>query len=163
MAVYCTKADIQRLFSTCGVASYADHHDATDPVDVVEDCILQASEELEMYLRGKFEPASLAQSGLVTRWCTTMACYFLTLRRGNEPPQSLIDEFNRITGVLEKILSGTATLPGVAQRAGQQMTMSNLRVNRRFATQKIRAIADTSSNTPSAVDRHLDDTIHSDL
>lgn len=153
--VYCTESDIERLFSLDGITSFADHdQDGDSDAGVVDDCINEAAQEIELYCRQRYTQASLQASTLINRWATALATLFLCERRGNPPPESLHAKVTRIYERLQAILEGTMSLPGLALNGGQRPAFSNLTIDRRHTRNKVRRTASNSSNQSSAVDRH---------
>jgi phage gp36-like protein len=147
---YCDLDDMQRLFSSYGVTAFADHDgDGQDDSEVTNDCINQATEEINLYCQQWYEPDDLATSTLVNRWCTVLATFFLCERRGNPVPDSLANEFNRIAAKLEQILAGTLKLPGLAMRDDMRPSMSNLTVDRRYRQSRIRVTEQNSTDAPT--------------
>ena len=120
--VYCTQLEVERYLSETAVDDFADHDgDGLDDVNVVDDCINQATEEIDLYATQRYTQTQLATSTLINRWCVVMAARFLCQRRGNPVPASLEDEWNRLTdptvGKLVLVAHGRLQLPGVALRA----------------------------------------------
>jgi phage gp36-like protein len=155
---YCTVAEVQRFLSTVGAVAYADHDDdGVADTDVIEDCINQATEEIDGYAGQRHTQAALAGSSLVTRWCVIIASYFLAIRRGNPPPESLALEFNRIldpdSGMLARVATGKYQLPRVALRADLRPTWSNLRIDRRWPNSKIRVTRANSSDAATELEQ----------
>jgi phage gp36-like protein len=147
---YCEEADVRRLFSAHGVTAFADHdQDGESDAEVVNDCINQACEEINLYAQQRYTPAQLATSTLIARWTTTLACYFLCLRRGNPVPASIEGEFTRILSKLEQIALGSLALPGIALRDDMRPSMSNLTVDRRYPQSRIRVTPNNSTDAPT--------------
>ena len=143
MTTFCVEADINRLLSSAGVTDYADHdEDGTADTGVVDDCIEQASEEISAVANRFYADAQLATSSLVTRWCATMAAYYLCMRRGNPIPESMASEYERVadldTGLLGRVGRGAYQLPGLAMQSGVVPSFSNLTVDRRYRRHRIR-------------------------
>jgi phage gp36-like protein len=155
--VYCTVEDMERLFSTVGVTAFSDHdEDTTRDVDVVEDCINQASQLLDFYLRHAHSQAQIASSTLVNRWCTVMAVRYLCQRRGNGVPESVELEWaDEIKPLLEELRKDREALPGIDREDEDYMTMSNLRVDRRFNTSTIRVTPSNSSRPSTKLTQDL--------
>lgn len=152
--VYTTQADIERFLSTTGVADFSDNdQDGAVNTDVVEDCINQATEEIDLYLRERYTQADLSSSELVTRWCTVMAARFLCHRRGNVVPDTLEREWERIAdpavGLMAMIADSKRDLPGIELRADLRPTWSNLKVDRRWRRSTIRVTKQNSSDAPT--------------
>lgn len=137
------------------MVSFADHDQSqSSDTDVVEDAINEASQELELYLRPKYDQAGLTSSALVTRWCTTLATYFLCHRRGCEPPASLVTAVEYIREKLQKIHDCEMQLPGVSFASAQGPAFSNLTVDRRYIRSKVRVTRPNSSDERSALPQH---------
>lgn len=155
---YCTEADLNRLLSASGVIAFADH-DQDDAADtgVVDDCINQASQEIDAYALQRYDATGLASSNLINRWCTTMAAYFLCIRRNNPIAESLALEFNRIAdpdnGLLVRLAAGTYKLPGVALSADLSPSFSNLKIDRRWPHSRVRVTRANSSSSPTTLTR----------
>lgn len=155
--VYCTIAELQRFLSANAVADFGDHdQDGSADTDVVEDCINQATDEIDMYARQQHTPAQLATSTLITRWCVVMAARFLQERRGNVVSQSIVDQWDRIIENLEKVSKSRLQLPGLAKRADLRPSWSNLKVDRRFRHSTIRVTKTNSSSSPTALTQDTD-------
>lgn len=153
---YCTQADMERRFSAAGVTAFADHDaDGLEDDGVIDDCINQATDEINLYLRGKYAEAGLAGSTLVNRWAATLACYHLCECRGNPPPESLQRAFDWLmtpeTGMLALIAACKINLPGVALNGDRRPTWSNLHVDRRWPHSKVRVTRSNSSDAPTAL------------
>lgn len=157
---YCTAADVQRYLSTTGADLWADSELQGQPnPDVYDDVIEQASAEIDLYAQQRYSAASLATSSIISRWCTTIACYFLTIRRGNPPPESLAGEFLRLTdpdtGILARIAKGLVQLPGLALRADLRPRMSNIKIDRRYVQSKQRVEKETSTDAETKLRQNL--------
>jgi len=142
---YCTVSEVQRFLSTVGAVAYADHDDdGVADTDVIEDCINQATEEIDGYAGQRHTQVALTGSSLVTRWCVIIASYFLAIRRGNPPPESLALEFNRIldpdSGMLARVAAGKYQLPRV-------------RIDRRWPNSKIRVTRANSSDAATELEQ----------
>lgn len=158
-----TTAEIMaRKFGEYGLTSYGDHNPENGdsaPVRqaridaVVQDCVDQASAEIAMLAGQRYDLDDLAAHPIVIPWATTYAIYFLCQRRGNPMPQSLADEFNRVTANLEKIVAGDIKLPGLDEITGMRPTVSNLVIDRRYVNDQVR-VRSTTGETPSALPVH---------
>lgn len=145
---------MQRLFSTAGVTSFADHdNDGSADTGVTDDCINQATAEISDYGAQWYLPANLATNTTINRWATVMACFFLCMRRGNDVPEGLKAEFDRITnqndGFLIRLQRGKYKLSGVPMRGDLRPSMSNLQVDRRFIHSLPRVTTTASTDAPT--------------
>jgi phage gp36-like protein len=150
--LYCTQAEMERLFSTAGVLAFSDHEQTGETdTDVTTDCINQATEEINAYAMQRYSASALSGSTLINRWATVLAVYFLCERRGNAPPASLAGEFERIMLKLEKIPSGGFRLPDVAYRSDFRPGFSNMTVDRRYQFSKVRVVPTSSDGVPTVL------------
>lgn len=152
--VYCTEAELQRYLSTQGVTDFADHDDdGNADTGVVDDCINQATEEIDLYARQRYTQAGLEASTLINRWAVTIAARFLCQRRGNVVPDVIEREWQRIadpdSGLLARVAKGLIQLPGVELRGSIRPTISNLTVDRHYDYSTIRVTKTNSTNSPT--------------
>ena len=152
--VYCTESEVERFLSANAVTDFADNdQDGSKDVGVVDDCINQATEEIDLYARQRYTPALLVTSTLINRWAVVIAARFLCQRRGNPVPDSLESEWLRIAdptdGILVMIAKGKRQLPGIALRADLRPTFSNLVIDRRYQRSTVRVTTTNSSDAPS--------------
>lgn len=151
---YCTSTDIERYLSLTGAEAFAAHDIPDEPTsEVYNDVINQATDEVNLYAIDRYDPADLATSKIVNRWATTFGAYFLTLRRGNPPPDSLAKDFDRVTKILERVQAGTLNIPNVGLRS-RGPTFDNLVVDRRYSQAKIRVQKENSSDSPTTLRQH---------
>ncbi len=158
--VYCEKDDMDRYLSVNGVIDASDNNqDLAADVPVIEDCINQATEEIDLSAGQRYTQAQLETSTLITRWCTVMACTFLFQRRGNPVPDSLMVEYERITdtttGLLFLISKGKRQLPRIPLRADMRPVWSNLTIDRRFYPDSVRVIPEISIDAPTVLDQDI--------
>ena len=148
--VYCSIAELQRFMSSNATTDFADHDaDGSADADVIEDCINQATDEIDLYARQQYTPAVLATSTLITRWCVVMSARFLQERRMNGVSNSVALQWDRIIELLEKVADNRLQLPGLAKRDDMRPTWSNLKIDRRFRHSKIRVTQTNSSSAPT--------------
>lgn len=147
---YCTIADMERLFSAHGVTAFADH-DGDNNADsgVVSDCIDEATEEVNLYCQ-QYSVAGLAASTLINRWCTTLAVFFLCLRRGNPVPESLADSVATLRERLQAVLDGALKLQ-VVMNANTMPSISNLTIDRRFPFSRVRVQRESTYPIPTTL------------
>lgn len=156
--LYCTTDDMDRYLSVTGVAAYLDN-DADGVVDdnLADDCIDQASAEIDMAVLRRYVEADVASDRNLNRWATVMACRFACLRRGNAPPESLEIEFQRITdpesGFLSRLKDGRDMLPGVPLRNRNVPAFANLTVDRRYTREQVRVTMANSNGDPTVLER----------
>ncbi len=148
--VYCSIAELQRFMSTNATTDFADHDaDGSADTDVLEDCINQGTDEIDLYARQQHTQAQLATSTLINKWCIVMSARFLQERRMNVVSESIVVQWDRIIELLEKVADNRRQLPGLAKRDDMRPTWSNLKVDRRFRHSKIRVTRTNSSSAPT--------------
>ena len=154
--VYCSIADVQRYLSAQGVVSFADHDQSqSSDTDVVEDCINEASQELELYLRPKYDQVGLTTSDIVKRWCVKLSAFFLCHRRGCEPPMSLASAVEYTRVLLQQIHDCDKQLSDVPFASSQGPSHSNMTIDRRYIRSKARVTRPNSSDERSALPQHF--------
>lgn len=147
---YCTIVELERFLSTNATIDFADHDaDGVADTDVIEDCINQATDEIDLYARQQYTQTVLATSTLITRWCVVISARFLAQRRGNIVPDSIEVEWQRIIEHLDAISLNTRQLPGLAKRADLRPTWSNLKIDRRYRYSTVRVTKTNSSDAPT--------------
>lgn len=152
---YTTLALMQRMFSPDGVLAFSDHDESgISDTDVVEDCIDQASAEVDLYCRGRYSESGLAGARIIQRWATVLAVAFLCERRGNPVPESIAKEAERILEKLQQIQEGKLDLPGVAFGNDLRPAFSNLAIDRRYRYSRVRVTTENSSNQVPKMPRH---------
>lgn len=150
--------EMTRQLSHRGIASFSDHDECGEPnADVLTDCVERASDEIEGYLYPLYRSESLEGSRLVRNWATIIACVYLCEKRGNPVPESLYDDYMRVTqmpgGMLDKTRQQLFILPGVARTNVNVPTFSNLTVDRRYRREKLRVIGANSSPIQSEIEQ----------
>jgi phage gp36-like protein len=151
---YCTVTELRRYLSAQGVTDFADHNqDGAADSQVVADSINWATQEIDMLALMRYSVTGLTGSNIIGKWCIVMSAYFLCQRRANPVPNSILNEFERITGMpdglLTKISDGRMQLPGVPLRADLSPSFSNLTVDRRWPHSTIRVTRENSSDSPT--------------
>ena len=160
--VYCSIADVQRFLSSQAVSDFADHDgDGIADDDVVEDCINEATDEINGSCLQQYTKTVLEGQAQVNAWCKKMAARFLCERRGNPVPDSLEREFERIAGpggFLDRVSRNRYQIADAPKRRELVPTVSNLKVDRRFRYSKLRVIRPTSSKaaTLRTQDKNVD-------
>ena len=148
--VYCSIPELQRFMSSDATTDFADHDaDGTADTDVIEDCINQATDEIDLYARQQHTQAQLATSSLINKWCIVMSARFLQERRMNGVSNSVAVQWDRITENLQMVAENRLQLPGLAKRDDMRPTWSNLKIDRRFRHSKIRVTQTNSSSAPT--------------
>lgn len=137
---------------TVFITTNSDHdRDGVPDPGVISSVIDEASAEIFALAGQYYDAPSLASSSLIVSWATTLACYYLSINRGNPPPASLEKEYERILKRLEAIANGSQTLPGVPWKSDMRPTWSNRRIDRRYKNNTVRVTRTNSSNAPTVL------------
>lgn len=153
--LYTDRASIEREMSEAGVRlRLSDDGDAQATAadeDVLNDCIVMATETVNYHLFHRYSPRYLAASNLVWRWATVLAAYELAARDGSPVPESLAERAQRAEEKLEAAAESRRGLPGVPLR-NVPVSWSNVRCDPRYQFRVIRVERGTSARptTPGA-------------
>ena len=146
------------LFSQQGIDAFGDHDgDGVADDGVTTDCIDQATEMLNLYCQ-QYSVTGLAASKLVNRWCTVLAVFYLCERRGNQPPDSLQAEYERIIATLEAIHQGRIRLR-VAMNVNTSPSFSNMTIDRRWPFSRVRVVPQSSDGIATVLTQKRADEI----
>lgn len=80
-SVLTSLAEMERVLSVEGIEEHTS--DVEDNTLIISELTLQATEEVLMYLRDRYDIEDLANSPWVRRRATMIACYMLSIRKGN--------------------------------------------------------------------------------
>lgn len=153
----CTPEQLERYLSPLGVMLFSDHeYDGVADSAVISDCIGRATSELLGLLTPLYLHSELDQSSLVSEWCVVLSCYYLCIRRGNPPPDSLAREFDRIMdkeGFVYRARKGSFIIPGIKRTSVNAPAITNYQVDRRWANRTVRVVRVTSSAIDSELPR----------
>lgn len=154
--VYTTSARLIRYLGSRGVEDWSSHDDTGIEDDtVVSDSIYQATAEINLYLLGLYNDSDLYKNSFVVDMATRLAACRLCSNRGNDLPQSLADECEKIIERLEKINAQHLTIPGVPLRADMRPTLSNRVIDRRYAQRSVRVERSTSTTSSTILRQDL--------
>lgn len=135
---YCTDADVAARLSQWGLDLRVN-----DAPTMVNDCIENASSDIDLRLLPVYSAADIAESRWVHFACRALSVYYVCLRRNEPVPASVQEEYEKTMAELAAIADGTLTLPGAAKStSGIQVSNQNfdnmlypaLRVNRARST-----------------------------
>jgi hypothetical protein len=146
---YTTQAEIERIWSAAaGLLRADDDQDGVAESGVWDDVVNEATDTVNLYLERWYDAEDMANNLWVRRAATWIGAHLLSLRRGDSG--NYFDRYERILAALQEIWEGKRQVPRLAQRADTTPAMSNLRVDQRFAIQKIRVQQSTSTGGTSS-------------
>lgn len=145
---YTSQAEIERIWSSAAAMLRTDDdQDGVAESGVWDDVVNEATDTINFYCEKWYEPQDMAQNLWIRRAATWIGAHLLSQRRGN--PGQYTDRHDRIIAFLEEVCAGKKQVPRLAQRADFTPALSNLRVDHRFATKKIRVQQQTSTGGTS--------------
>lgn len=158
--VYCTQTDVEQILSANGVTLRLDD-DGAGLVSAAEqlrmtDAINGAACTVDFYCFSKYTQAQLATSMFINRAASWLAAYDLCGTRGNEVPESILEEAEKWEEKLAKIESKGGRVPGLPYRMSQCPTMDNTRLDNRYNSKVIRVERRTSTSQATQLPVNVD-------
>lgn len=145
---------MERLFSSTGIALRLDDGlDEPAQDQILDDCILDATDLINQYCLPIYPESELAKSRWVSRRACYLACHFLSQRRGN--PAQYQSRHDEIVAELAKVQRTDLHIPRLKVRSEITPSMSNLIVDDRYFQQNIR-VSQTSMVGDSYDKQHRD-------
>lgn len=144
--LYTTRAEVSRIFSTAAVDRrirddrLGSDDGGTD--DQMDDCIVAATDEINLYAERFYDPADMVNNRLVRTWATYLAAYHLSLRRGNAPQYT--GRRDQILEWLGKIHEGSMKIPRLAHRSNLAPGVSNYIIDQRYPLDIMRVLPTAS-------------------
>jgi hypothetical protein len=157
---YSTKTEIEQIISALGVdlTSGDDFTVVAENASNITAAIEKVDSIIDFNLRKLYSAASITASTWV-KWCSaTLASCQLFRRRGNPCPESLNKECEQYIEDLKAIARGEMQLPDAAYQGNHFPSMTNVRIDMRYANRQIRRVPSTSTGNPSdppIVDQNL--------
>ena len=111
---YCTEADVTLRLSVDAVDLHTD--DMTVPS--ISDCLNEASTDIDFWLGNSYDPIYLVANNWVSFCCRAFACFYTCIRRGNEPPSSVVAEYTKYLDMIKLVAAGKHKLPTVPTSPG---------------------------------------------
>lgn len=158
-SIYCTQVDIESLLSKSGVRVRTNDTglDLATDTGLVDDCIARGSEKIDMSVAKRYDTSAIQSHRWVKWCCAVISAVFLCRRKGWPVPSSLSEEYGEYLEQLQEIRDGKLDIEGVPDRNISIPSMSNLRVDMRYRTQKMRMESIVSTGRPaSKLVRHDD-------
>ena len=145
---YTSQAEIERLLSTAGaLARVDDDLDGSAESGVWEDVVDEATDEINFHCEHLYEPSDMANNLWVRRRATLIGAYLLSQRRGDSGLYH--ERYQKLIEVLELVRDGKRQIPRLPTKDDYTPAMSNLRVDHRFGSRKIRVQRTTSTGGTS--------------
>jgi phage gp36-like protein len=124
-----------------------DYTNPPEPSDVAY-AINRASTKIDFYLVPRYDPTTVLQRNDFVTWAATIIACVQIVRRDNAVQSGLQKDYDETIADLKDIQAGRpgCELPLGSPRSELGAWHSNLRIDQRFSTYKIRASQATSSN-----------------
>lgn len=124
---------------------------------VLTDSIInEATDEVNGYLLRRYRAVNLMNSWKVRRVTSVIACVMLCRRRGNSVPEDLMDEYDRVLDWLEAVHDNDKNVAGIQEIEATQPIMSNVSLDDRFRTRRLRVQRSISSRDPATIPQAVD-------
>lgn len=136
--VYTSQDEIERLISETGVQSRTRDLAGSDNPNYWIELIAEATDTINQWVGDYYDEADMADSRWVRARASWIALTLLCRRRGNPVPASILDRYEEIMEDLRLVRYGLVQIPRLPTRAGLLPTMSNIRIDDRFYSRKIR-------------------------
>lgn len=136
--VYTSQDEIERLFSVVGVSLRVTDLGGQNRNTYWTEVCSEATDIINQYCNVFYDADDLANSRWVRSRATWIALVLLCRRKGNSPPAGIMNRYNEIMEELNKVLLGIFQIPRVPTTSNMLPSMSNLRVDDRFYTRKLR-------------------------
>ena len=138
--IYCSPNDMSDILSANGVALRSDDAPPSQYGGAAE----KAGNKIDFYCWKRYDPSALATSDLVKDWAATLACFYLSIRRGNPPPSGISILYEQALADLKEIQKASADIPGIGVRSIYAPGLSVMRATMRPYP---RSVVETSQGT----------------
>lgn len=151
--VYCTKEDLEALYSVDGILGRVDDTNS-GTLDATETGYLDkarywATRKVDFFCMARYADSALATSWVVNEWAIILACFWLSSRRANPVPNSILELYKEAMEELKSVQAGRFEIPDIGQRAAAFPAWSNVRVDPMSRLRKIRVERPISEPTPT--------------
>lgn len=127
MIVYTSQAEIEDIFSISGADLHTD--DIIDNPSFWEKLCERATSRVNQYLMGLFSAENLQNHVRIREIATYIACYLLSIRRGN--PALYRGEYEECLADLENMQTGNLYLD-IPRRQSHRVVMQNVVIDNRY-------------------------------
>jgi len=137
MFLFTSKAEMEREFSVAGVNNrLTDYLNPVDQEEVLDEIIDQATSEAKAILNQLFDDSDLSTKTWIRRRCTIIACYFLSIRKGND--SEYFSQYLDALADFQDLIDGRYSLD-LPVAGGMRAAMVNIATDNRFSFAPIRA------------------------
>lgn len=156
---YCTQDDVDAIVSALNRTSMMDD-DESGTLDATEQgfvtkAINWATDRVNFFAAVRYAPSSLAQSWFINSLCSILATKWISMHRGNPPPEAIDELYDDAIRDLERIHAGWQ-VPIISPRMVIWPFISNVNVDEIYRLRKIRVEAPLSDKEPVDYIQNLD-------
>lgn len=138
---FCTVNDVAYWMSASGIAEFSSDQWPNALVDegAMAFCIQNAEQQIQMHVAPRYDDAGLRGNPWIKHTAAFLSACVLSIRLGRPLPEAWVSERDRIYDQLKDIQQGRAVVPNAPMSFLDTPTMTNLRVDNRYHTAKVRA------------------------
>ena len=140
---FTSQAEMERVVTVAGVANRVNDYTGGDVTTVMNEVIVEATNEAKAILNQLFDDVDLATHPWIRRRCTLIGCYFLSIRKGND--SEYYNQFLDALADFQDLVDGKYNL-GLPIAGGVRAAMVNVSSDNRFPYTPIRADYLTSTS-----------------
>jgi hypothetical protein len=147
---YTSQDEISRLISIAGTNLRISDLTSTMKTEYWVELIAEATDVINQYCIWKYDAADMADNRWVRSRATWIALVLLCRRRGNDVPKSVLARYNEIMEELQKVHDYLLEIPRLNTSSENTPSMSNIHVDPRYTSRKIRVNPNISVGSLSA-------------
>jgi hypothetical protein len=147
---FTSKEEIERTWSVDGVEDRRDDYDnaSEERTKVMYEVIIRATMEVKGILNKLFADVNLVKNPWVREKATYIACYLLSVRRGN--PSHYYNEYLDALDALRQLVEGEIYFEDLPVSTNSRVAMVNVSTDNRLPGMPIRVDPITSTDSSSA-------------
>ncbi len=115
-----------------------------------------ATSQVRDYCLGRYNDSQLVTSFSVNRWATALAARWLCRRRGQSAPDGINETAEEALEELRQVSVGMIKIGGLGTRTAGWPFISNVTVDPRFDTARVRVETSISEQTPTQYAQYVD-------
>lgn len=152
---YTSRVEVERLISVAGVGMRVSDLTGDNLSTYWEELIADATDTVNQYVLGWYEAEDLANNRWVRTRASWIALMQLCRRRANPVPDAVSTRYEEVIDELDRVLRGSIQVPRLGTRSDMLPSLSNVRVDDRFMSRKIRVNPNISTGSTTS-DQALD-------
>lgn len=146
---FTSQAEMEREFSVAGVSNRTADYSGSDKTTLINEIIVQATNEAKAVLNQLFDDSDLATHPWIRRRTTLIGCYFLSIRLGND--SEYYTQYLDAIADFQDLIDGKYNL-GIAVTGGCRASMINVSSDNRYPFTPMRVDTLTSTSESQGAD-----------